>query len=190
VKFVCCTTDGTLSTIALPNLQFHRCRNQPATLGIDTDGLGKVFLAFDCDQFEFAHNAKLVSLKPRVDQVKDAVVRPDAWLDFFIDADSLGQSLSRLGCLRGSMEFAVLGGATGRAPHGSSDKLEPFRFGDAKVTTDLPCEMIVDLGVSRHRAALVQRRVMPPRMPSPFAQQSATMSSQMRQQVAALHTAI
>jgi hypothetical protein len=31
---------------------------------------------------------------------------------------------------------------------------------------------------------------MPPRMPSPFAQQSATMSSQMRQQVAALHTAI
>lgn len=73
---------------------------------------------------------------------------------------------------------------------GFGEMSEPFRFGGTKVTTDFPCEMIVDLGVSRHRAALVQRRVMPPRVPRAFAQQSTTMSSEVRQQIAALHTAI
>lgn len=38
------------------------------------DGLRKVFLTLNRDQFEFAHDTKLVSLKPRVDEMKDTIV--------------------------------------------------------------------------------------------------------------------
>ena len=67
VKFVRCTADGTLSTIAFPDLKFYGRRDQPAALSVDMNGLCEVFLSFHGDELEFAHDSKLVSLKPRID---------------------------------------------------------------------------------------------------------------------------
>src|SRR5258706_4773584 len=67
---------------------------------------------------------------------------------------------------------------------------EPFWLRDPEVATNLAGKMVVDLGVSRHRAARVECQVVPPRMARSFAKQSAIVGDQVRQEIAALHTAI
>jgi hypothetical protein len=74
VKFLRCTTDRTPSTIAFPDFKLHGRRDQSAALGIHMYRLREVFLSFDGDQLELAHHAKLVSLNPRIDEVKNTVV--------------------------------------------------------------------------------------------------------------------
>jgi len=68
--------------------------------------------------------------------------------------------------------------------HALNPAVMPMR----RVAAYLPREMIVDLVVSRHRAAFVQRRVMPSRMACAFVQQDATTIDEVGQQVTPLRS--
>lgn len=64
------------------------------------------------------------------------------------------------------------------------------RFGYAKIPTDLPGQMIVDLAVAGNGTTPVQRRVLPPGMARAFPKQAATMPAEVRKQITPLHTAM
>ena len=62
-----------------------------------------------------------------------------------------------------------------------------LRRGDAEVPADLPGQMIVDLAVAGHGGAPVVRRIAPPRVLRPLADENASMLPQMGDQLVSLH---
>lgn len=67
-----------------------------------------------------------------------------------------------------------------RSPHGRH----------TEVAADLSREVVADLNVPGDGRSLVERPVVPPRMPAPFPEELATVGSQMREQLVPFHTAI
>ncbi len=61
---------------------------------------------------------------------------------------------------------------------------------NAEVTTDLSCQVIIDVTVSGDGRTSVLSRVVPPGMPTALAQQLATIRFKEAEQVATFYTAI
>jgi hypothetical protein len=68
--------------------------------------------------------------------------------------------------------------------------VRPSRCGNFEITADLSGQNVIDLGVSRNRAAPIAHRVDPPRMPTPLPQHHATVGAQVPNQLSALHRAM
>jgi hypothetical protein len=59
-----------------------------------------------------------------------------------------------------------------------------------EIATDLPRQVVADLGVPRYRGSLVEGSVLPPRMAATLAHKFAALRLQIRDQLVSLHMAI
>jgi hypothetical protein len=85
--------------------------------------LSEVFFSLDCRQTELEYRPMLVSFFPRVREVEDAVIRPNAGSDLLVNPHALGWSPTELGILSCLMELAVLGETAGWVSLGLVDHL-------------------------------------------------------------------
>ena len=123
VQFIGRTTDNTLATVALPHRSFDGCRHDPppfSALGWSYRGL-----FVPCNGMEPAceHGTGSIVFTPGVDQMKYAVIRPDARADLLVDAYLLGGTLPGLEQLCSLVKLSVLGQCTRRITLGLIDRL-------------------------------------------------------------------
>jgi len=70
--------------------------------------LSKVVVSFNSDEFKLIDDSVLVSLLPGVNEVKDAVIGPNARTNLLVDTDPFWRTLSLLEFLRSLIELTVL----------------------------------------------------------------------------------
>ena len=114
VQFICGLAQTAPAAITFPDFQFHRGWNDAPPLRVDMDGLRQVLVPLHSDEAKLEYRPVIVTFLPRIDKVKDAVIRPDAGLDLFIHPNALWGATPDLEVLRGLMEFAVLSEFSGR----------------------------------------------------------------------------
>src|SRR5690348_6144264 len=78
VKFIRGATHDALAAIPFPYFELHGRWNHPTTRSLSIDRCGEIVLALDRDELETERRPKLISLAPRVHQVKHTVVGPNA----------------------------------------------------------------------------------------------------------------
>jgi len=106
--------DDTPSSIALPNGQLYRGRDNSSPTRMGSRGTAEVFLALNGDELEFEHLPITVDFLPGVNEVEDAVVRPYALPQLLVYPHAFRGPLPVVVLLGGSMESSVLGkGAVG-----------------------------------------------------------------------------
>ena len=88
VKLVGCTTHDTLTAVSLPNLKFDFGRDNSASNWIRWNWHIKILLTFDSGQLEFEHCAMRGRFTPRIDEMEDSVVRPNALPELLVNTDS------------------------------------------------------------------------------------------------------
>jgi hypothetical protein len=67
------------------------------------------FLALHGNKLELEDTSVCIILAPAIDQVKVAVIGPNAVPQFFVDANDIGALLTRLELLSGGCELSILG---------------------------------------------------------------------------------
>jgi len=100
VKFVDCTADRTLRSIAFPDFKLDVRRHDAPPLRVHVNGLFEVFVALDGDQLELADSAELVAFSPGIYKVEDAVVGPNSRANLFVYPYSLRRPTSGFGGVR------------------------------------------------------------------------------------------
>ena len=118
VKVIGCPTFDALAAVSLPDFEFNRGRYDSARLGLRRNRLKKIFFPFYSDEFELENVSSVGLFNPRINKVKDAVIRPDALFDFFIYSNPLRRLLTCLEILCSSAKFSVFRKLPRRAEFG------------------------------------------------------------------------
>ena len=90
VQIVSGATERAPSAISFPYFELYGGGNKSPALGINARRMLEVFLTFNSDKFELARDAELIPFKPGINEVKYAVVRPNARFYLLVYANSLG----------------------------------------------------------------------------------------------------
>ena len=123
VQFISRTTDQTLATVALPHSSFDGCWNDPPPFSASGWSYHGLFVPGHGMEPEFEYVTVSIVFTPGVDQMKYAVIRPDARADLLVDAYLLGGTLPGLEQLCRLVKLAVLGQRTRRITLGLIDRL-------------------------------------------------------------------
>jgi hypothetical protein len=104
MKLIGGTAPDALSTVTLPYLKLDVCRDGAAADWMNGNGNVEVFFACDSGELELENRAMCVRFTPRIDEMKDAVVRPDALAELLVNADPFRRPLTGLARLRCAMK--------------------------------------------------------------------------------------
>jgi len=66
MQFIIGTTLDTLATIALPDGEFYRCRNNAPAYRSRNRSTNEIFFVFNCDELELKDAPVFVELAPRI----------------------------------------------------------------------------------------------------------------------------
>jgi hypothetical protein len=97
-----------LAAISPPHFQLYVRRDDAPTSGVEPDGFAWVLIALDGDELELEDLSAATLLAPRVDQMENPVVGPDALPELLIYTDTLRRSLTSLGLLGSLVKEPVL----------------------------------------------------------------------------------
>jgi hypothetical protein len=115
VKLICRTADYTFSTVSPPNRKLHTRGYHSATLNVFL-WTREILVFLNGNEFVLENLAVFVAFLPGIDEMKDAVVRPDSCLDFLVYSHALWSAHPRLIQLGNLVEFTILCEPTGRKP--------------------------------------------------------------------------
>jgi len=132
VKLICRTTDYTFSAVPLPDHKLHMRGYHSATLNVSLWSI-EILVFLNGNESVLENLAVFIAFLPRIDEMKNAVVRPDSCLDFLVYSHALWSALPRLILLSSLVEFTILCEPTRRKPFWLIDNfgirgLRPFRL--------------------------------------------------------------
>lgn len=108
VQLIWCAADHALTTVSLPDLQFHRSGDEASPDRVGSHRRSEVFLAFDGHELELENLSALALVSPGVNKMENPVVRPNPLLQFFIDPDTFRWSKTTTRLLSSLVEKAIL----------------------------------------------------------------------------------
>ena len=114
MKLVGRTTYYTFSSVSFPNGKFDSRRYQSAVLNVRLRWSVESLLSLNSDEPVLKHFSILIAFPPRMDEMKDTVVGPDAGLKFFVNSYPFGRALSGLVQLCSFVKFSILCQSAGR----------------------------------------------------------------------------
>jgi hypothetical protein len=129
-SFVGPTLDA-LSAITLPDFEFDRRRDDSSRSRAIWGGEAQVFFAFYGFEPVLEDNAVFVTLCPRIHQMEDSVVVPDAGLDLLVGAHSFRSSVACFSVMGRSIELAILRQSAGGE---RIDLIDQFRIREVRPT--------------------------------------------------------
>lgn len=89
MKLVSRTTYDTFSSVSFPNGKFDSRRYQSAALNVRLRWSVKPLLSLDSNEPVLKYFSIFIAFAPRIDEMKDAIVRPDSGLNFLVDPYTL-----------------------------------------------------------------------------------------------------
>src|SRR5262245_33724014 len=114
MKFICSATHYTSPPVSVPDRKLNRCGYHSAPLNVRRHCTTNAIFCFHGNESVFKYVAVFIAFPPRIDQMKDPVIRPNPWLDLFVNSHSLWRALPTFILLSSLVEFTVLRETTGR----------------------------------------------------------------------------
>jgi hypothetical protein len=108
VKFIRRATDHTFPAVSFPDSKLDARGYQSATLNTPLHRAVKGIVPFNSNEAVLKYLTKFILFPPGVNEMENAIVRPDSCLDLLVNSYSLWKALSGLIQLSGLMEFPVL----------------------------------------------------------------------------------
>src|SRR6266498_718487 len=108
MKLVCGAACYTFSAVSFPYRELYRCGDHSAPLNVSFGRAIEALVSLNSNESVLEYFTVLVTFAPRIDQVKDSIVRPYPCLDLFVYSNTLRIALSSFIQLSGFMEFSIL----------------------------------------------------------------------------------
>jgi hypothetical protein len=108
MKLVSRATEYTLSRVSFPHSKLDWRGYHSTTLNVSLWWFVKLLISFNSDEPVLKYLSVLIAFSPRIDEMKDAIVRPDSRLDLFVNSHPLWWAFSDFVRLSRFVEFAIL----------------------------------------------------------------------------------
>src|SRR5262249_48978983 len=113
--------------------KLYRSGDDSSTCRVGARRRAEVFVSLDGHETKFEHGSILVAFLPRIDQMEDSVVRPNAGVDLLVNTHSFGSAVTSFGVLRGLVELAILSERAGSIPFWLIHNLGILEAGSARL---------------------------------------------------------